>query len=424
MIGYIDLDIESGSSSEAGEYEDFNDTDSLDDLPYDVRALAPNRISLLFQGDTYYPNTEYWTGSGGSADIDADGGPSFANATVAMTRVTYEHQLVETLGPELYDANGNFYGREKEFNMAVNRDQGETVDDTAEFVVVRSFSISNPTVSIPNYGDTAERADGGLGNLDIPFQMDTPEFRQPVADHVVNIRFRYWHITSDRMFEIRYDPDTRNIAPSGITPDDGYYRYYDNFGNEIYVYYNLDPDEMRMVPLLPQPYDEDDWDDVPVNSFFINGGPDGDDRTEQGYLLFEGWRFVNAVSITVKTANNSTLNIFRSSINHNLGPTDYDYGMGFIDFGFDDVNDIGTGTLNEFQPLYQGADNVRASTSEVNGVQGLFDFVEPNMNPNYDTNAFTTLQTLVAPPSLKERADRAKSELLTYGFWHKYMLGC
>jgi prepilin-type N-terminal cleavage/methylation domain-containing protein len=414
--GIIDLDIDGGTGDQ-DEYSEFR----VDGRPYDVRALAPNRIELLFFGSTYYPNTEYWSGVGANWDIDYNGS-SFNNPTSAMTRVMYEHQLVTPLGPDLYSDASGFRGINKQFDMVVNRSQADSIQDSDDFVIVRSFEVDNPTISGPDNGATAHRSDGDLGTISAQFREDEQVFRQPVADHVVNLRFRYWHITGDRMLEIRYDPDTRNISTSGIDTDDGYYRYFDIYGNEIYVYYNWFTDEM--VPLLPADPDQDDYNNVPVNSFFIDGSDTTEPEFQRGVLLFEGWRFVNAVSITIKTANNRTLNIYRSTIN--LGLTDpytqYDYGMGLIDFGFDAAADIGTGTLNEYQPLYQGVDNVRASSSQVAG-HPVFDFVEPNMNPNYDPNAFMTLQTFVAPPSLKERADHEISSRLTYGLGHKWELG-
>jgi len=414
--GIIDLDI-SGGSGDGDEYADFRN----DGFPYDVRALAPNRIELMFFGSTYYPNTEYWSGVGSNWDIDYDGS-SYPNSTAAMTRVMYEHQLVPPLGPDLYSDASGFRGLKKQFNMVVNRSQADSIQDQDEFVIVRSFTVQNPTISKPDTGATAHRSDGDLGAINAQFREDEQVFRQPLGNHVVNLRFRYWHISGNRMLEIRYDPDTRNIAPSSIGTDDGYYRYFDIYGNEIYVYYNWFTNEM--VPLLPPNPSQNDIDDVPVNSFFIFGGPDADDEFQRGILLFEGWKFVNAISVTVKTTNNRTLEIYRSTINHSLTDpyTQFDYGMGFIDFGFDDRADIGTGTLNEYQPLYQGVDNIRASNSVVGGVP-VFDFVEPNMNPNYTPNAFTTLQTFVAPPALKERARNEIRRNLNFGLSCKYCWG-
>ena len=63
--GYIDLDM-AGGTAEGDEYAAFRP----DGLPYDVRALAPNRISLMFQGSSYVPNTQYWSGFGNSIDLD------------------------------------------------------------------------------------------------------------------------------------------------------------------------------------------------------------------------------------------------------------------------------------------------------------------------------------------------------------------
>lgn len=401
--GYIDLDLSGGIDGD--EYEYFRE----DDFPYDVRAISPNRLSLLFYGSNYYSNTEYWAGLGLPIDLDDNGLP---NPTAAPTRVTYEHQLIEPLHPEIYE--GSFSGRTKNFQMVVNRTDADAVSDSSDFVVYRTFEILNPTLGIPNTGLTDEPADGPLGGVNDQIRMDEPYLRQPVADHVVNIRYRYWHIDGNRMLEIRYDPDPDgdNIGGGGITPDDGYYRYFDIFGQEYFVWYNHDTGEI--VPLLPTDYDDNDEDNIPPHSFYINGGVDGDDEYERGILLFEGWRFINAISITVKTANNQTLDIFRSSINQAVtnpafGSYDFthpDYGMGFVDFGLGGETTDTTNTINAVEPLFQGADNLRISTAPVNGVD-VFDFVEPNMNPNYNASAFTTIQTFVSPPALKESADQA-----------------
>ncbi len=403
--GYIELDIARGAGG--GEYEDFRD----DGFPYDVRPLCPNRISLLRYGSTFYPNTQYYVGFGTSLDLDDQPG-GIPNPTSAITRVTYEHQLVRPRGPLVYE--DTFSGLDKQFNTLVNRDDPtiETVADIADFVIVRSFEMMNPTRSDPDTGQTAVpgRPDG-LGGISDQLQIDEPALRQALADHVVNIRFRYWHIDDNEMIEIRYDPDEQN-AGSGINTDDGYYRYFNIYGDEIFVWYNHETGEE--VPLFPRDPDDQDYENHPVNSFYIYGGPDGDDEYQRGILLFEGWRFINAVSVTIKTANSKTLGLYRSSINHNItDPDTPDYGMGFIDFGLDEGGDTMLGTLNQYDPFFQAADNVRFSSVPGYG----FDFVEPNMNPNYNAGAFTTLQTFVCPPALKDRAEVALREL-RYGLNH------
>jgi prepilin-type N-terminal cleavage/methylation domain-containing protein len=418
--GFIDLDID-GGPGEGDEYDYFR----KDGMPYDVRALAPNRISLTFFGSDYFPNTQYYYQSGGlPVDLDFNGA-SVANPTSGQVRVTYEHQLVAPFHPDIY-AN-DFSGREKQFDMVVNRSNANAISDKLDFVVVRSFEMRNPTMSIPDIGDTATGSNLGPLATAVNNRMwiDEPYLRQPVADHVVNLRFRYWYIKGNEMLEIRYDPDTSDIGGSnGISPNDGYYRYYDQYGQEKYVWNNLDAGDD--VPLLKTVFTQADWDAIPRNSFIIDGGVDGTDEYQRGLLLFEGWRFVNAVSITVKTANNRSLDIYRSTINQNVtsqgsasyDPTNPDYGMGFIDFGVGNRFTSAAATLNAYEPLYQGADNVRVSTTTVNGIQKLFDFVEPNMNPNYDASAFTTLQTFVVPPALIDRAERAKQSL-RFGLGHK-----
>jgi prepilin-type N-terminal cleavage/methylation domain-containing protein len=422
--GYIDLDIDGGSGDQ-NEYADFRDeryqtltgTTNSDPNPYDVRPLAPNRLSLLFYGSTYYPNTQYYRGTGLPNSIDLDGNDQ-PNPTSAVTRVTYEHQLVPPLHPESYKPN--FSGLDKEFNMVVNRVDGNAVNDTDGFVIMRSFETYNPTEEIQMYGDTSQPSDpGGLGAVSQQLQIDNEYLRQPVADHVINLRFRYWHISGQEMMEIRYDPDETTIGGGGIRSDDGYYRYFDINGDEIYVWYNKIPGINQKVPLLATDYDQTDLDNVPDHSFIIYGGDSGTDEYDRGTLLFEGWKFVNAISITVRTANNQTLEIYRSTINHNIDadPLNPDYGMGFIDFGMGDKFTDADDTLNMYDPLYQAADNVRISTAPVGTVTDLFDFVEPNMNPNYNPSAFTTLQTMVYLPSIAEKADAAMRSLF-FGFRH------
>lgn len=423
--GYIDLDID-GGTGDNNEYGMFRDeryqtlynTTNPDPYPYDVRALAPNRISLLYYGTTYYPNTRYWRGLGQFVDLD---GTSDPNPTSAITRVTYEHQLVEPRHPEAYEPE--FSGLGKNFQMVVNRQDANSVDDLSDFVISRSFEVKDPTNRSPFVGDTAHRAqeDPGLGSVDDQMRIDSEYLRQPVADHVINLRFRYWHISGGQMIEIRYDPDESTIGGDSIDSDDGYYRYFNIYGDEIYVWYNKTPGINQMVPLLPIPCEQTDCDTVPSKSFMINGGVNGTDEYERGLLLFEGWRFVNAISITVKTTNNRTLQIYKSSVNQNIAtnPNNPDYGMGFIDFGLsEEFVDAEDQTLNIYEPLYQAADNVRFSTAPVGTITDAFDFVEPNMNPNYNASAFTTLQTLVQSPTLAQNSEAALNELL-YGFWNQ-----
>lgn len=417
--GYIDLDVD-GGTGDGDEYAYFRD----DGFPYDVRALAPNRLSLTFFGGTYFPNTQYYA-LGLPIDLDF-GGSSVPNPQTAMIRVTYEHQLVPPLSTDVYEPS--FSGLKKRFDMAVNRQGAAGVSDEAEFVIVRSFEMENPTVSRPDVGETSTPAYStpGIGSAQI--RIDHRLLRQPLADHVINLRFRYWYIKGNDMIEIRYDPDMSHIGGNSTGTDDGYYRYFDRYGQEIYVWYNWDSGEM--VPLLATDADEDDFDNVPPNSFYIDGGDSGTDEYQRGLLLFEGWRFVNAVSITTKTANNQTLNIYKSTINQRISspasgdydPGNADFGMGFIDFGIDagftdSGGDMSVYGLNAFEPLFQAADNIRASSTVING-ENLFDFVEPNMNPNYDASTFTTLQTFVVPPALVKKADLAVRQL-RFGLGHK-----
>jgi len=428
--GYILLDVD-GGGSEANEYDLFRD----DGYPYDVRPICPNRISLLYYGSQYYPNTEYWAGFGEPIDLDGNSTP---NPTAALTRVTYEHQLVRPLDDPIEDGindspvsndteiyEDNFSGRSKQFDMVVNRTDADAVQDNADFVITRTFEIDNPLDGLVDYGETSMRGLGELGNLSYQMQMDEPYLRQPVADHVVSMRFRYWHITGNSMLEIRYDNNVDHIGGNSTGTNDGYFRYYDIYGSEIYAWYhgeaaqNVDLIEVTIDPLTGRPlYDPDDVDDLPANTFIISGGPDGDDEFQRGVILFEGWRYINAVSISVKTANNQTLTLYRSSINHEIQFDDHpDYGMGFIDFGHDIAftDDDHTSTdLNTYEPFYQGVDNLRMDYTPVEGAY-FFDFVEPNMNSNFNANSFTTLQTFVAPHQLKDKSNRAEL-LLTLGF--------
>ena len=254
--------------------------------------------------------------------------------------------------------------------MIVNRSNANSINDTLDFVITRSFEMMEPATGQPislNW-PTAIPAPGPLGAVSKQIIIDRPELRQPVADHVVNLRFRYWHIAGNEMTEIRYDPDMTHIqgvdgSGPAIGPDDGYYRYYDQNGHEIYVWYN--DNSKKKVPLWKTAYTQADWDAFVAlkdSSFFIDGGVDGTDEFQRGLLLFEGWKYVNAVSITVKTANSEDIpDIYRSTINQNVSgdPTNPDYQMGFVDFGMGGKFTDGSGTANAYQPLYEGANNMR-----------------------------------------------------------------
>jgi len=429
--GYIDLSFD-GAAGDGDEYDDFR----TDGAPYDIRPLAPNRIELMLNTDSYYSHTQYFGDDPETLpfdlrqfQMDIDNGGAADNPQSLRTRVTYEHQIAP---PKVQMYVDEFDGNEKNFRIPVNRNDlsgGVQVDE--EFVIVRSTEtefmddILNTDISVPSFA-----------NPDM--NVDSYAFRQPLADHVIDLRFRYWHVppfsggiinANTSMIEIRYDPDISHAegdpnggSGTGIDTDDGYYRYYTPRGQEIFVWYNYDDENMVefVDPSLADPFDS-----VVAPAFIMryrDDLPAGNEEHDRGILLFEGWRFINMVSVTIKTTNRENLDKFKSSIDHASWPNrdDDDYGMGFIDFGKGTFPPSGIedkASPNVLDPLYRAVDSYRTDTRTIAG-SDLFDFVEPNINPNYNPSSFVTIEMFVVPPIVKAVSEQSES-LLWYGLSYK-----
>ena len=425
--GYIDLN-HADASAGIDEYEDFRD----DGMPYDIRPLFPNKINFLLNQSTYLPHTVYSTLNplvpGGAIYLD---GESFDllnnsdNSQAADIRITYEHQKQPPRWGLIPDE-----GLLKDLYLPIFSSSGGGVNLFGKpFVLLRSFQIENvtgtgrndwgfnETVSVPyNLVDP----DGIDSGIDLTRPSD--DLRQIVADHIVDIRFRYFHIRAGQSIEIRYDPYTEHTASSGggtaVTTNDGYYRYFDQYGQEIFIWATPDEDELElpdpnltMMEIVEHWRDQSPrlWTFMPVNEF------------ERGLFLFEGWRFVNAVMITIKAANPELQqDYFSSTVNDDtlIDKNEPDFGLGFVDFQKGGSYQDG---LNVVDPLWHALDSYREGmkidntvTIYPDGNDGPFDFVDPNGNAAFDPGRFVTLQTIVSPPILYSTSREAASQL-TFG---------
>ncbi len=447
--GYIDLD-------QNDEYSQFR----ADERPFDIRPLAPNRLELLLNTDTYYANTQYWDTNEYNLDLSLGGAAD--NQQALRTRVTYEHQIAPPI-TQVYDAA--FDGNEKDFVLPVNRDTAPGIPVEEDFCVVRSFETEFFDDAVN--ADVTVNSEIGL-NEGIQLNVDSYAFRQPLADHIIDVRFRYWHVfpttpqaneivstlpqaqyfdANSRMVEIRYDPNILNAYddPNGgsgttIDTDDGYYRYFDERGREIYVWYDYaDGSMVDYVDLdnTTDPFelggerscfytlylDDTYLADHGLSSRFRGTGWED---YERGVLLFEGWRFINAVTVTVRATNRENLDKYKSSLNVRDGLVrgDSDYEVGFVDLHRDQQPPTGIDDIankNTLDPFYRAVDSYRDNTVVVGG-SFAYDFVEPNINPNYDPNSFVTLEMFVVPPALRTFAEESEA-LLTFGFSYKTIRG-
>lgn len=408
--GYIDLH-HADAPLGIDEYEDFRD----DGMPFDVRPLFPNRINFLLAQSTYLPHTRYSNLNPEfmGAPIHLDGPSSDVvnnadNAQAAKIRVSYEHSKQ----PPRWGV-GDDRGLRKNLYLPVLSSGGVTLYDK-KFLLLRNFQIENITADSPNdigLNATIKWFDlvnelGTPSGVNLPMPNDN--LRQLVAEHIADVRFKYFHIRGNMMIEIRYDPYTDNMESGGgrmpSHVNDGYYRYYDTYGQEIYVW--ATPDDFID---LPGPGD-DVWEHyqqydaptfMPVNEF------------ERGTLLFEGWRLVNAVMITVKAMNPDLQNTFLQTISDEItynDPNHTAFGLGFTDFqrGESYINDFAG--LNAADPLWHSLDSYRdglsiTPTSDIKPWDAdVFDFALPNTNPAFDPGRLVTLQTIVRPPILQKTA--------------------
>jgi len=424
LRGYIDLNHRDASGG-VDEYEDFRS----DGMPYDVRPLFPNKINFKMNQASYFPHTRYSNMNpsipGGIIDIDGtsmDALRNFDNAQAADVRVTFEHQKQPPRWGLLEDE-----GLLKNLHLPILGSSGGGVNLFKKpFVLLRSFEIENVTGGGPNHWGFNESFKfhnlvDPLGNdSGIDLTRPSEDLRQIVADHIADIRFRYFHIRGGEWIEIRYDPHTEHVAQGHTMPsniNDGYYRYYTKYGDEIFSWatpdgdLNLPPANSTRAEIIEHWKDEDPSDDrytfMPTNEF------------ERGLLLFEGWRYVNTIMITIKAANTELQENYFTSISHDIisggDTTRPDWGLGFVDFqkGASRLDD-----RNEIDPLWHALDSYREGVvipgdfiinpgdSDV-----LFDFVDPNGNAGFDPGRFVTLQTIVSPPVLYSTSREAAGHL-------------
>jgi len=415
---YIDLSHD-GATGDGDEYDQFRD----DGRPYDIRPLAPNRLELLLNTDDYFSHTQYFGDDPETPapdlreyNLDLNNGGPQDNPQSLRTRITYEHQIVPPMAQVYINA---FDGNRKDFKLPMNRSGSPGVASEEEFCIVRSFE--------PEFLDDALNLDVIRPSVADPnLYVDAYSFRQPVADHIVDIRFRYWNTGNNDMVEIRYDPNIEHAYnnPQGSTgtpidTDDGYYRYFTSWGQEIYVWFDYDRDEMVnfVDPTLSNPFSAVQPYCFYMYTDLVNAGWE---EYQRGILLFEGWRFINMVSVTIRATNRENLEKFKASIDPTLTTARTDYQVGYVDFGKGTAAPTGiedNTNQNILDPFYRATDNYRANSVIINGNEA-WDFVEPNINPAYDPNSFVTLEMFVAPTAMKT-SERQNEFLLAYGFSYR-----
>lgn len=434
--GYIELTTEDVGGEQ---YPDFRD----DERPFDLRPLAPNRLTVRLNNAQYFGNSRYSyldpaTGNTTPWDLDSSGN-SADNPTTSDLMVTYEHQiappmvtvyenpnnpnsqydyLLDGLVKRLYVMTGSGGNPLLIDTAAVNLAGGTTAqrpelaaDYTPDFYLLRSFMSAEP-VNAANWNVPSSAVENPSGNL-TPGSRDDGVFvppvhlRQPIADHILDLRFRYWFQAFGQLFEIRYDPESANMGVGGggmSGPNNGYYRYFDVNGNEMYVWSKpglgkIDVDEADYLA-DPQAY----IDNYPSQSLLCVN------EYERGLLLFEGWRLISAISVTLRAANESVLSEYVSTTDFTLADNTLpEFGYGFTDFGGANIGE------NMVNPLYRAADNHRAGYYDPENNQvfaptdgDLFDIPEPLVSNNFEPTRFVTLQSMVSPPLLQERSQEAQ----------------
>ncbi|MEO7993203.1 MAG: prepilin-type N-terminal cleavage/methylation domain-containing protein, partial [bacterium] len=426
--GYVELD-NGDASGGTEQYKEFR----ADKRPFDVRPLAPNRITVRLGNNQYFENTRYiylnpQTGGATSA-WDLDNSPNDAsgqpadNPTTTDLIVTYEQQVVpprvsvyddlsgispnqvytdyilDGLVKRLYVMSGGSGTPLVLDTDSVGSATGGIAEKTSltqdivpDFYLLRSFQSADPPNVVDNVLPTSlVESPGGLGaasrrtdNVYIP----PVHLRQPVADHVLDVRFRYWTEVGGQLIEIRYDPETSHMALGGggmpdMDNDNGYYRYFDVYGNELYVW----ADKAGKIDVDETSYFTDGQayiDNYPVSALICTN------ETERGMLLFEGWRFINGLSVTLRTANDTYLQEYVSSIDYTLtDPAAPEFGLGFTDFGGANLSE------NMTNPLYRGVDDHRGGFFDAEtgaiiqpGDTDSFDIIEPLASTNYDPTKF------------------------------------
>ncbi len=421
LRGYIDLN-HADASAGIDEYEDFRD----DGMPYDVRPLFPNKINFKMNQASYFPHTRYSNMKppmGRVIDLDGmshDLANGSDNAQAANIRVTFEHQKQPPRWGLIHDE-----GLLKDLYLPILGEDGGGVNIFKKpFVLLRSFEIENITADSPNNWELNETIslpfnlvdpDGNDSGIDLT--RPTDDLRQIVADHIADIRLRYFHIRGGEWIEIRYDPYTDHIgARGGSTPNnvnDGYYRYYTKYGDEIFSWASrikgdlaLPPADATRAEIFEHWEDEavDEYTFLPTNEF------------ERGLLLFEGWRYVNTIMITIKGANTELQEDYFTSTAYDLPDVNRpDFGLGFVDFqkGSDSWDQ-----MNTIDPLWHALDSYREGLVLPGNLiinpgdnEEPFDFVDPNGNAGFDPGRFVTLQTIVSPPVLYSTSREAVEQL-------------
>lgn len=440
--GYITLTHEDAAGGSA-QYADFRD----DGRPFDLRPLSPNRLSARLGNPYFFGNTRYvylnpQTGGATSVwdldDSSAIGGGTTDNPTAADMIITYEHQvtpprvavydvlpatpavydyILDGLVKRLYVMTGTGGTPLVLDTDSVNLAAGGVAERPSlsanyvpEFYLLRSFHTASPpnvfSWQPPSSLQPAPSGLGGGARGNGAVRLPPVHLRQPIADHIIDLRFRYWFTSGSRLIEVRYDPEVANMAVGGgglpDVPQNGYYRYFDVNGNEIYVWSRPGTGRINVdeADYLSDP--QDYIDSYPSQTFICTN------EFERGLLLFEGWRLINAVSITLRAANKTVLTEYVNSIDFTTGvtPGDPEWGYGFTDLGGSNF------TENSVNQLYRAVDNTRGgyfdpvTATVINpGTVDSFDIIEPLASTNFDPTRFVTLQTFVAPPLLKERSE-------------------
>jgi hypothetical protein len=411
---------------------------------FDVRPLNPNRLSILKSGAQYYRHTNYvyWDDITNTPQEELinlnDRGRPVDPSDSFETIVTFEHQVIPgnfdyRLAQEDY-ADIDFLGRVKRFQIATLKTSfGNypwyklTGDSPAsafnvfqrEFCIARSFEVLDP-IQVDQRVPPNSTFFTPFQDATSVLQSDSPGMTMPVADHIIDLRFRYFGRNEyGQEIEIRYDPDP---TASGFTyykettnddgevveefypicpnlPGIGVYRYYDPYGNEL---------DFRTGNYN---------DDTGIYEITAPDGEAGDYESRNHWggvndkMIFEGWRYIDTIEITVRAASGETLDEFRSTI-YNESPAlarRPDYKMGFTSMavpGYDrDSTYFNPGLGVRGEKYFYNVNNYRRGP---NGDDAFgwrrFDFSEPVVNPDFNPGEYITLQKRVRPPIIASRA--------------------
>jgi hypothetical protein len=417
---------------------------------FDIRPLHPNRLSILKSGAQYYKHTNYawWEDIGGTPYEEVinlnDRSRPVDPPDCFDTIITFEHQVIPgNFDYRMVEEDYNeleLTGRVKRFHIAtIKTSVGNypwyklTGDSPASSFNVfnREFSISR-SIEVLDPREEDERVPPNsvyytpFSDATSTLMIDSPGLAMPVADHIIDLRFRYFGRNEyGQEIEIRYDADPGSNPTScggggywkGCTNDDGewtqdinitehipgigVYRYYDPYGNELSF----------------STGDSDIPEDSGILSIEILDGAGGDYNSRNNLggipmsMVFEGWRYIDTVEITIRAASGETLEDFRGSI-YNESPNladRPDFMMGFTSMavpGYDRDNpffDNSRGVRGE-KHFY----NVNNYRRDENGNDAFgrnrFDFSEPVVNPDFNPGEYITIQKRVQPPIIASKA--------------------